>query len=341
MYKMDLALWRYSLSLTTRETELRDRLMNWLPPDIIDAHSHSNLPEHVGVLPERVQNHMMSTFPSLTLEESIALKAIFFPGKKVRTLRFASAFQGIDHVAANEYLLRNSPVEDRVALYVLPDNIEYTIKMMEEERVSALKAYYLYFDPPATTIYQYFPREVLEEAQARGIPVILHLPRLITLCGDELAQVLKDFPQLRIVLAHLGLPHLMVPGLEAAYERFSSYENLFMDTSMIPSSEVVELALRKFGTERIMYGSDEPLNLIRAATYPNPAKGQRLVSEYPYHWVDREEQATYARFAIDVMHTHWQAIHAIRVAWDKFSINDQGRIRLNVFSRTAKYLYGF
>ncbi len=341
MHTVDLELWRYSLSLTRREMEYRDSLMNWLPPDIIDAHAHCNLPGHVGVLPERVQNHMMSTFPSLTLEESIAIKAIFFPGKKVRTLRFASAFSGIDHFAANDYLLKNSPSDDRVALYVLPDDIDYSVQMMDNVRVSALKAYYLYFDPPATRIYQYFPKEVLEVAQFKGIPIILHLPRLITLCGDDLMQVLTDFPRLRIVLAHLGLPHLMVPGLEASYERFSNFENLFMDTSMIPSPEVVELALRKFGSNRITYGSDEPLNLIRAATYPNPEKGQRLVSEYPYHWVDPEEQAMYARFAIDVMHTHWQSIQAIRDAWDKFSINEQGRIRVNVFSRTAKELYGF
>lgn len=339
---MDLALWRYSLNLTRHEQELRDELMRWLPTHIIDAHAHCNLPDHVhDVLPERVQGHMMSTFPSLTLEESIALQAIFFPGKDVRTLRFANAFNGIDHRAANDYLLRSSPPEDRVALYVLPDDIDYTVLMISNYRVSALKGYYLYFDPPATSIYQFFPQEVLEEAQSRGIPIILHLPRLITLCGDDLTQLLRDFPRLTIVLAHLGLPHVMVPGLDAAYKRFAKYENLFMDTSMIPSPDVVELALRRFGSNRIIYGSDHPLNLIRGATYNNPEKGQRLVTEYDYHWVEQEEKARYSRFAIDVMHIHWQAILAVRSASERFPYLERGRIIKEVFYLTAKEVYGF
>jgi hypothetical protein len=345
MKSMNLEVWRNSLNLTRREQELRDELMRWLPDHIIDGidgHAHCNLPEHVhGELPTRVQNHMMSTFPSLTLEESIALQAIFFPGKDVRTLRFASAFKGIDHRAANDYLLENSPLEDRVALYVIPDDVNWTIDRMQNSRVSALKGYYLYFDPPATRIYEFFPREVLEEAQSKAVPIILHLPKVITESGDDLEKLIGDFPRLQVVLAHLGLPHLLVPGLEAAYQRFSKYENLFMDTAMIPSPEVVELALRTFGSNRIIYGSDQPLNLIRGAIYHNPEKGQRLATRYAYHWADTEEQEKYARFSLDVKHIHWQAIQAIRVATSNFPHYEWGRIVMEVFHNTAKDVYGF
>jgi hypothetical protein len=94
------------------------------------------------------------------------------------------AFRGIDYRAANLYLLKQSDVQNRIALYGPPDDPEYTIRILGHPRVSALKMYYLYLEPPATEIYQYFPKVVLEEAQRRDVPIILHPPRKITECFD-------------------------------------------------------------------------------------------------------------------------------------------------------------
>lgn len=331
----------YALSLSQKEKELGKFYKEWLPDELIDCHAHCNLPQHVIDIDEEIYRHMMSTFPSFSLQQSYEAQRIFYPGKGVRTLRFASAFRGIDHRHANEYLLNESKAHDRIALYGIPDDIGYTISMLYHPRVTALKMYPAYFRPRAATIYEYFPPEVLEEAQSIGIPIILHLPRMITDCLSDLLRLIRDFPRLIVILAHLGLPHLPVPGLGEAYAEVAHHETIFMDTAMIPSAEVVEMALKAFGLTRIMFGSDEPLNMIRSTVFEHPIKGQRLITEYFYHWVDPVEHQTFLPLARGITHTQWQALAAIKGALDKLPITRQEAARQSIFHDTAMGVFKF
>jgi hypothetical protein len=331
----------YSLQLTNTELQIRDEMMSWLPDIIIDCHAHCNPASLVGELDNGVRSHMMSTFPDFSLEDSKRVQAVLYPNKVVRTLRFANAYRGIDHRTANGYLLSRASELDGVALYGLPDEAEYTIGMLDHGKVQGLKMYYQYFNPPATTIREVFPPEILAAAQTQGVPIILHLPKMITQSVDDLCSVLEEFPRLVVVLAHLGLPHLPVPGLMAAYQRVAAYPNVFMDTSMIPSAEVTFMALQAFGPGRIMFGSDEPLSLIRSTVYNHPTKGQRLITEYPYHWVDPAEHAEYRHLAKDVTQTHWQVLQAIQQAVFQLPANLQTRAVEAIFYTNARMVFGF
>ena len=131
----------YSLDFKPEEITLRDSFAEWLPSNIIDCHAHSNLPEHVLGMDEKTYWHMLSTFPSFTIEESEATRKLFFPDKKVRVLRFAKTFRGVDHRRANQYLLEKSGLDDRVALFGLPEDVSYTSKMLHQPRLSALKIF--------------------------------------------------------------------------------------------------------------------------------------------------------------------------------------------------------
>jgi len=210
---------RHALNLKPQEVVLRKELGEWLPEVIIDCHAHCNLEAHVGDVSDYAYRHMMSSFTYLSLEDSIRLQDLFYPWRKVRSLRFPKTFRGIDHRAANDYLLRESPEDDRIAVFGLPEDFDYTVGIMRHPRASALKMYWSYVDPPAKKIYDFFTPEILEEAQALDLPIILHLPRMIVHTCDDLMSMLSDFPRLRVVLAHLGLSKLLVPGLEEAYRR--------------------------------------------------------------------------------------------------------------------------
>lgn len=329
----------YAQTLTEKERSLVLEFQVWLPETIIDCHAHCNLPEHVRSIDDRAHNHMLSTFPSFSLEESKEWHALFHPGKVIRALRFPKTFRGINHRAANLYLLEQSDARDRIALYGLPDDPEYTIGMLGHSRVSALKMYYSYLGPPATEIYQYFPKVVLEEAQRRDIPIVLHPPRRITACLDQILTLAKDFPRLRVCLAHLSLTKSVVPGLEEAFTTIAQLPRVYFDTALVPSAEVVAMALQIVGSDRIMYGSDEPLNLIRSIPYVHPEKGERLATEYPYHWVDSSDYYAYKHLATDVTHAHWQALQAVKTAVS--ALSEQDRVKQKLFHDNAKLFYGF
>jgi hypothetical protein len=331
----------HALNFTEREQDLIAGFAQWLPPEIIDCHAHCNLPEHVRSVDKTAYDHVVSTFPSFSLDESRAWHARFHPGKKVRSLRFANAFSGIDHRQANRYLLENSLPGDRIALYGLPDDLHYTISALQKPRVSALKMYPAYFKPPAVWISEYFPGEILKTAQDLGLPIILHPPKIITGCLDQILQLLKDFPRLRVAIAHLGLTKVVVPGLEEAYRRLAECGRVFLDTALAPSAAVADLAIRTFGAERIMYGSDEPLNLIRSSAYLHPTKGQRLVTEYPYHWLDPDEYEEFRHLAEGQVHAHWQSLNAIRRAVENLPAHERDCAKKQIFQDNARSFYGF
>ncbi len=323
------------------EIEARKRLGDWLPEAFIDSHAHATLPEHVLEVPASSFRHMHSTFPSFTLEQSVQINALLHPDKHIRTLRFAIPWRGINHRVANQYLLDSSPADDRVALFGISDDVDYTVEALRQNRVSALKMYHAYLSPPATEIYDYFVPPVLEEASRLGIPVILHPPRIITSVLDQLQRLQRDFPKLTVVLAHLGLTKSVVPGLEEAYREVAKSERFYTDTSMVPSVDVVKLALKVFGINRVLYGSDQPVNLIRAVAYTHPRLGQRLVTEYPYHWVAADEHAEYGHLAANAPHTHWQQLEAIRQAIDALPPHEKAAAKDAVFNRNAISVFGF
>jgi predicted TIM-barrel fold metal-dependent hydrolase len=341
---MDLPIKDYfahAYRMSDSEIKIRDSLMDWLPDEIVDAHAHCNLAAHVVDINPKARQHMLSTFPYFPLEDSERLRTMFFPGKRLRSLRFAKTYRGLDHRAANDYLLEHSPKEDRVALFGLPEDVEYTNQMLRHPRVSALKMYWSYVEPSAEVIYDFFRPEILEEAQANDIPLVLHLPKVIVRSLDDLLQVTRDFPRLRMVLAHLGLSKLVVPGLEEALKEAAKVETIFMDTALNPSADVVAMSLRIFGAERIMFGSDEPLNLIRSVAYEHPEKGQRIVSDYPYHWVDKQEFNEYGHLAKGARHSHWLSMLAIKEAMDRLPAKEQTAAKEWLFRKTAEAVYGF
>lgn len=313
----------------------------WLPETIIDCHAHCNLPEYVRSIDQRSYYHMLPTFPSFTLDESRTWNELLHPGKDIQTLRFPKTFRGIDHRVANLYLLERSPIADRIALYGLPDDPEYTIQMMEHPRVSALKMYYSYLEPPATEIYQYFPRDILEAAQQRNVPIVLHPPGRITACLDQILQLVADFPKLRICLAHMSLTKQVVPGLEEAFSSIACHPMVSFDTALVPSTEVVSMALRIVGPDRVMYGSDAPLHLIRSVVYTHPQRGERLITDYPYHWVDPAEHEEFKHLAHGVVHAHWQALYAIKNAIEGFPERTHDGMKHKIFHDNAKSFYGF
>ncbi len=332
---------RHALTIKPEEEALRKEIQAWLPEAIIDCHAHCNLEAHVDFVSDIAFEHMLSTFTYFSLEDSIRLRDLLYPQRQVRSLRFPKTFRGINHHSANEYLLSESSKDDRIAVFGLPEDPNYTIGIMRHPRASALKMYWSYVDPPAKKIYEFFPAEILEEAQALDMPIILHLPRMIVHTCDDLMAVLSDFPRLRVVLPHLGLSKSLVPGLEEAFRRAARSEYVRLDTALNPSSEVVSLALKCFGRERIMFGSDEPLNLIRSTAYTHPEKGERIVTDYPYHWVDTADHAKYGHLAKNAVHAHWQCVMAIKKAIDEYPSKEQEELKRLIFHNNARKFFGF
>ncbi len=332
--------WKYSLTFKNQEKKLVKEFSEWLPERIIDCHAHSALKEHVEEMRPEIFSHMFSTFPYFSVKESKSLKSVLFPGKEVLTIRMSKPSNGVNFKEVNNYLLEEASRDEPIILLGMSSDIKYTCSELESRKYFGLKMYYQSFLPPAKTIYEIFPREVLSLSQSMEIPIILHLPKMIVeSCGD-LLMLLGDFPRLKVILAHLGLPMFVSPMLEDVYRKISSFENVYLDNSFNSSREVFELALKVFGEDRIMFGTDEPINMVRATTYLNPKLGQRLAVEYPYHWVNSQEFKEYGHLAKDAIHFHWHVMNAAKYAIDNFTGNKNREIKEKIFCKNAESFFG-
>lgn len=331
----------HAKAITPIEQNLITEYQKWLPDLFIDCHAHCNLHRHVNYIDDRAFRHMLSTFPSFNLKESKEWNSFFHPKKKILSLRFPCVFKGIDHKKANSYLFEQSSKCDRIALYGLSDDIDYTIKSLHHPRVSALKMYHSYPNPTAKKIYQYFPKKVLKVAEKKNIPIILHPPLPIVESISQIFRLLDDFPNLKICLAHMGLTKSLTIGLEKALVSLAPCSLVMFDTAQVSSADVIEAALLITGQNRVMYGSDAPVNLIRSVAYEHPQYGRRIVTEYPYHWVEKKEQETYKHLAVGAMHNHWGTLNAIKDAISRLPQNYQEDAKKKIFYFNAKIFYGF
>lgn len=82
---------------------------------------------------------------------------------------------------------------------------------------------------------------------------------------------------MRVCLAHLGLTKNIVPGLEEAFMTIATFLQVYFDTALVSSADVVGMALQIVGPNMIMYGSDEPLHLIHSVPYLHPQKASVLL----------------------------------------------------------------
>ncbi len=313
------AYFAHSLQPNEYEVEFRDALNDQLPSTIIDVHTHAAEVDHFDISKaQSILDKSASTFPETTIEQSQQIDALLHPAMNVRKLRFAHAFKGISHQAVNTYLLENTPEQDRVALFGVSetdDEIEYTREELRSGRYSGLKMYYCSSSNEKTDLYEYFPKSVLEVAEEADVPIILHLPKTVSRSMDELRALVRDYPDLRVMLAHVGVTWTHPQDFEATMAEVASYENLSVDTSGVTNPSIIATALEQLGPRRVLYGSDEPLNLLREFTYTNPDLGPRLLTDYPYHWVHQDEYEAYKHLLPEnLMYCELQQVDALLIA---------------------------
>ena len=112
----------------------------------------------------------------------------------------------------------------------------------------------------------YFPPAHQEIADELGLIALIHLSRPERLRDPrnlaELHELAAKRPRIRVIIAHIGRAYTMSfaePGLAALRD----LPNLYHDFAMNLNAEVIELALREIGPERLLYGSDLPICLMR------------------------------------------------------------------------------
>ena len=324
-----------ALALSAEEDERLTCALNVLPENIIDAHTHVARCDDLQDLSAELMSHVVSTFPVYSLEMAAAAKSVLWPGKEVRSARMALPVAGYRHAAINEYLHSDMPAGDFLIAFGLASSPSDVHRALSRGGVSALKMYFRSVDPPLRTVREVFPEPSLEAAQAARVPIILHLPTSLPDGLEEVRELATRYPLLPIILAHLGGHggQTLTPEIFDSFRAIAELPTVFMDTAFVFDRDLLSAALQALGPSRILFGTDEPLSLIRATAYEHPHLGPRLYAP-GYHWgTDDGPPREVCRQAPTLLHI--QMLEAIIDAVD----SDQ-KVLQAIFCDNALRLFG-
>ena len=94
---------------------------------------------------------------------------------------------------------------------------------------------------------------LVQKCRERGAVVYAHTGTLITAEPFQLAELARTFPDVPIVLGHMGFADFWYDAVPAALQS----ENIFLETSLIDVMNIAT-AIEKVGARRVLFGSDLP-----------------------------------------------------------------------------------
>ena len=292
-----------------RDLEVYRELRNWLPPNVFDCHVHVSLARHCGqISPERMKkNWAMEVACEMSWDDLWTHYERLFPDQRLRVIAFGNVYREVDLDSNNEYILsgvRNSDGRAYGLFAVAPQWAANKTAEAFAQGFVGIKPYpdLAGKDDDEISIFEFVPHEHLSVVNEHAGVLMLHLPRKGRLADPEnireLLEIRERYPAIRIVVAHIGRAFTM-PTVEKGLPHFADVPGLFFDIAANLNADVMEYALGIVGPDRLLFGSDLPITLMRGMrehigeTYINYTDG-------PYSWnVNRkspEEEARYTYF---------------------------------------------
>jgi hypothetical protein len=222
----------------------------------IDVHAHYGVYKREHVLP--LKNGFMTGDAAVVVERA----------RRANTeWTIVSPLLGLmprgkaDAVAGNEEAARVVPATDGLLQWVIvnplqPKTYEQAERMLRHPRCVGIKIH------PEEHRYpiREHGRAMFEFAAKQRAIVLTHSGEQNSLPADYVP-FLNDFPEVRLILAHLGCGFDGDPTHQVRAIQASKRGNIWVDTSsaqnILPG--LVEWAVKEIGAERVLYGTDTPL----------------------------------------------------------------------------------
>ena len=147
------------------------------------------------------------------------------------------------------------------------ENVIEELEKLKDMDMAGIK-----FHPPFQKVHLDDPKyeEMWRKINQLGFPVLIHMGtarivRPYDLYPSGIRKILKFAPDIPIIMAHMG-SFCMMKNPDEDLENLP--ENVFIDTAMSAELEEAgefEKIIRRFGTNRVLYGSDFPYGTQKAA----------------------------------------------------------------------------
>jgi len=250
-----------------------EEIAPWLPSKIIDSHVHIGLADHFGpIAPERYKaDWAMEVGVDQSWEQLRESLAMLLPCREVSVLAMGVPFQEVDLSRNNDYVLAGALEPENRALALFVTRPEWDASVIERALSRGFVGIKPYPDmaPNAgaePSIFDFLPKAHLEVLDRLGGVLMLHLPRKGRLADPdnirELLELADTYPSIRLIVAHIGRSFCL-PTVQRGLPHFADRKNIHFDISANLNADVFAYALETVGPERLIYGSDLPITLMR------------------------------------------------------------------------------
>jgi len=277
---------------------------DWLPARIIDAHTHVMDPRfRLAPMTEamRRQYWVNEVFEPIDAPTADRCVRTVFPGRAVSCVAFGFPDLDFDLEGGNTWLAEQCVARGWHSLAVIrPQWSQATIaRLLDQPGVIGLKPYYSLISPNPETrdahleasLFDFLPHHLLEVANDRGAWITLHVPKAARLGHPdnlrEIAELRRRYPQIILVIAHLGRCYTEAHAREAL-PALADDPGLYCDTSAVLNPASHRVALECLGPGRILDGSDNPILYMRGRRqYQERSYVNR--TNYPFHFNRQRE----------------------------------------------------
>ena len=246
-------------------------LKPFLPENFIDIHTHAWL----NTMTPAGDSNGGATWTSFMADEMSAEQLLdafkrLFPANNVTPLVFGGVGQVVKE--CNDYVYDcakkyNFPILTRTDYSMDPDALA---REVHANHSLGLKPYLSfcpeYIPDSEIRIFDFLPHEHLEVANKNGWIVMLHIARKQRLRDAvniaQLMEIERRYPNVKLICAHIGRAYSK-QDLGDAFEILKNTKNMMFDFTANMCDDAIEECIRAVGTERLMFGSDLPMAIMR------------------------------------------------------------------------------
>lgn len=303
----------------------------WLPPEIIDIHTHIGLRENCGPISRdrQAQNWALEVGLWQSWTQLRETYASLFPRQRVSALVFGTVLPEADFTSENAYVMDGARDTRNKAWALFATRPEWSARMIEDAMSSGFLGIKPYPDlaPQATTevsICDFVPRDHLKILNEFGGILMLHLPRKARIADPdnirELLEIAESYPSIKLIVAHIGRAYCL-PTAKKGLPPLVDAKGIYFDTAANVNPEVFQYALEIVGPDRILFGSDLPIMLMRGTREHDGEKYANFTNG-SYSWNTNrrssEEEAGYTYFIYEELRALIRACEATGYGKDTF-----------------------
>lgn len=257
--KVDRAVWN-------------NELKSFLPDELFDFHSHIfRLKDLPASAPKRFG--LFKKLPLYGIRKQIEYNNVLFPAKNVSFLVTGWPYPGSNLMRQNDFVYRQTQIfkNCKRLLLISPEmSNDYILEEVEERRAVGFKPYKCFSrrNSENSRITDFLTEKQISIADRYKLVVTLHLSRKAGIADmtnfNDVLRLSDRYPNARWNLAHCGRS-FMSAHLEIISHKLLEFKDreIYFDISAVSDTDVFQLLLTEIGASKILYGSDNPVGLLR------------------------------------------------------------------------------